>query len=104
MKTLPLIYRFELTGSFTEKSKYQIKLYFPLSKEHYPQQKKIDKLQIQIDNSNGITIEFTDLQPVGNLTDVYCANTILCYQEFNILSEIILSIKNKMENLIVMLN
>ena len=41
LKTLPLIYRFELTGSFTEKSKYQIKLYFPLSKEHYPQQKKI---------------------------------------------------------------
>lgn len=98
LKTLPLIYRFELTGSFTEKSKYQIKLYFPLSKEHYPQQKKIDKLQIQIDVKDGITIELDDLQPVGNLTDIYCADTVLCYQEFNILSVILFDIKNESEN------
>ena len=94
LKTLPLIYRFELTGSFTEKSKYQIKLYFPLSKEHYPQQKKIDKLQIQIDVEDGITIELNDLQPVGNLTDIYCADAVLCSQTYNILGNIKLLIKN----------
>lgn len=94
LKTLPLIYRFELTGSFTEKSKYQIKLYFPLSKEHYPQQKKINKLQIQIDVEDGITIELNDLQPVGNLMDIYCADTVLCSQTYNILGNIKLLIKN----------
>lgn len=82
LKTLPLIYRLELSGSFTEKSKYQIKLYFPLSKEHYPQQKKINKLQIQVDVEDGIAIELNDLQPVGNLMDIYCAETVLCFQEF----------------------
>lgn len=94
LKTLPLIYRFELTGSFTEKSKYQIKLYFPLSKEHYPQQKKIDKLQIQIDIKDGITIEITDLQPIGNLTDIYCSDTVLCSQSYNFLGKILFKIHN----------
>lgn len=98
LKTLPLIYRFELTGSFTEKSKYQIKLYFPLSNEHYPQQKKIDKLQIKIDVEDGITIELNDLQPVGNLTDIYCADTVLCSQTYNILGIIKLIIKNLKTN------
>lgn len=99
LKTLPLIYRFEITGCFTEKTKYQIKLYFPLSKEHFPQQKKIDKLQLQIDIEDGITIELNDLQPVGNLTDIYCTDTVLCYQEFKLLSEIKILIKKEKINL-----
>lgn len=36
LKKLPLVYRFELNGIFTEKSKYQITLYFPLSTEYFP--------------------------------------------------------------------
>lgn len=95
LKTLPLIYRFELTGSFTEKSKYQIKLYFPLSKEHYPQQKKIEKLEIQIDNSDGIKIELTDLQPVGNMIDINCIDTVLCSQIFSISGSSLIQVRNK---------
>lgn len=101
LKILPLIYRFELSGSFSEKSKYQIKLYFPLSKEHYPQQKKIDKLQIQIDFGDGITIELNELQPVGNLTDIYCSDTVLCSQYYNILGNTFLNICNLKNNRLI---
>ena len=57
LKKLPLVYRFELNGSFTEKSKYQITLYFPLSTEHFPNQKKIEKLTIQLDPYSGVSLD-----------------------------------------------
>ena len=100
---LPLIYRFELNGIFTEKSKFQIKLYFPLSEKHYPVQKDIEKLTIKIDEKDGVSIDLYDLQPVGDLTDVNCADTVLCFQRYNILSCVVLNIRNQNEKIEVVL-
>lgn len=36
LKTLPLVYHFELTGKYTEKAKYNITLYFPFTDEYFP--------------------------------------------------------------------
>ena len=103
LKKLPLVYRFELNGSFTEKSKYQITLYFPLSTEHFPNQKKIEKLTIQLDPYSGVSLDLYDLQPVGDMTDINCADTVLCYQKYNILSNVVLNIRNEEQNTTVVL-
>lgn len=100
---LPLVYRFELNGSFTEKSKYQLTLYFPLDTKHYPTQNRIEKLTIAIDVENGISLDLYDLQPVGDLIDINCADTVLCFQKFNVLSIVVLNIRNAEQNTQVVL-
>ena len=103
LKKLPLVYRFELNGIFTEKSKYQITLYFPLSTEYFPSQNKIEKLTIQLDPRSGVSLDLYDLQPVGDMTDINCADTVLCFQKFNILSNVVLNIRNEEQNTTVVL-
>ena len=36
LKNLPLVYRFELTAHYKSDARITLKLYFPLSAEHYP--------------------------------------------------------------------
>ena len=86
-----------------EKSKYQITLYFPLSTEHFPNQKKIEKITIQLDPRSGVSLDLYDLQPVGDMTDINCADTVLCYQKYNILSNVVLNIRNEEQNTTVVL-
>ena len=103
LKKLPLIYRFELNGSFTEKTNYKIKLYFPLSEEHYPVNDKIEKLSILIDRNDGISLDLYDLEPVTDLCDINCSDTVLCFQTFNITGIVVLNIRNRKENIQIVL-
>ena len=93
--TLPLVYAFELNGAFTEKSKFQITLHFPLSKKYFPTQKKIEKLSILIDAEDGISLDIYDLEPVADMTDINCADTVLCFQKYNITGVVVLNIHNQ---------
>lgn len=103
LKTLPLVYRFELNGKFTEKKKYQITLYFTLNTEHYPTQNKIEKLTIQIDARNGIWMDFYDLKPLDDMADINCADTVLCYQKFEVTGIVVFNIRNAEQNTQVVL-
>ena len=103
LKTLPLVYRFELTGNFTEKKKYQITLYFPLNTEHYPTQNIIEKLTIQIDARNGIWLDLYDLKPLDDMVDINCADTVLCYQKFEVSGIVVFNIRNAEQNTQVVL-
>ena len=94
-KTLPLVYRFELIGKYDEKSKYELTLYFPLDKAFYPSLKNIQKLSINIDTFYGITLDLYDLKPNGSLTDINCADTVLCSQKFIVESNIVFTIRNE---------
>ena len=96
-KTIPLIYRFELTASYTETINYKLTLYFPLSTEFYPSENNIEKLTIPIDIKDGITLELYDLEPDGHLVDINCADRVLASQNFRINSNIVLTIRNEQE-------
>ena len=103
LKTLPLVYRFELTGKFTEKAKYQITLYFPLSTEHYPTQNKIEKLTITLDQRLGIWLDLYDLKPLDDMADINCADTVLCFQKFEVTGIVVFNIRNSEQNTQVVL-
>lgn len=103
LKKLPLVYRFELTGKFTEKARYQITLYFPLSTEHYTTQNKIDKLTITLDQCLGIWLDLYDLKPLDDMADINCADTVLCYQKFEVTGIVVFNIRNSQQNTQVML-
>ena len=103
LKTLPLVYRFELNGKFTEKKKYQITLYFPLNTEHYPNQNTIEKLTIQLDARNGIWLDLYELKPLDDMADINCADTVLCYQKFEVCGIVVFNIRNQKENKTVVL-
>ena len=94
---IPLVYRFCLTGNFTDTSKYKITLYYPLNNEFFPLQNTIKKLTIQIDWKTGINLELYDLRPVNDLYGVNCSDTVLCSQTFEIKSYVILNIRNEKE-------
>ena len=93
-KTLPLVYRFELTAGFSENAKYRLKIYFPLREEFYPGTKKIEKLTIIIDVQDGISLDLYDLIPLDDLCDINCADTVLCNQTFVVSSHIVFKIHN----------
>ena len=103
LKTLPLVYRFEFTGKFTEKTKYQITLYFPLSSEHYPTQNKIEKLTITLDQRLGIWLDLYDLKPLDDMADINCADTVLCFQKFEVTGIVVFNIRNSEQNTQVVL-
>ena len=102
-KTLPLVYRFELTGKFSEKAKYQITLYFPLNTEHYPTQNNIEKLTITLDQRTGIWLDIYDLKPLDDMTDINCADTVLCFQKFEVTGAVVFNIRNQSQNTQVVL-
>ena len=102
-KTLPLVYRFELTGKFSEKAKYQITLYFPLNTEHYPTQNNIEKLSITLDQRTGIWLDLYDLKPLDDMTDINCADTVLCFQKFEVTGAVVFNIQNQSQNTQVVL-
>lgn len=103
LKTLPLVYRFELTGKFIEKAKYNITLYFPLNTEHYPAQNNIEKLSITLDQRTGIWLDLYDLKPLDDMTDINCADTVLCFQKFEVTGAVVFNIRNQNENKTVVL-
>ena len=96
--TLPLVYRFELTAKYSGTTKLNLKLYFPLSTEHYPLSSKIEKLTIWIDMKEGIWLDLYDLVPLTDLCDINCADTVLCYQIFNVTGIMVLNIRNAEQN------
>ena len=102
-KKLPLVYRFELTGKFTEKTKYQLTLYFPLNTEHYPTQNKIEKLTITLDQRLGIWLDLYDLKPLDDMADINCADTVLCFQKFEVTGIVVFNIRNAQQNTQVVL-
>ena len=103
LKKLPLVYRFELTGKFTEKVKYQITLYFPLNTEHYPTQNKTEKLSITLDQRLGIWLDLYDLKPLDDMADINCADTVLCFQKFEVTGAVVFNIRNQKQNIQVVL-
>lgn len=94
-KSLQLVYRFELTGNFDEKIRYRIKLYFPLSEEHYPKKDKIEKLSLVLDQRDGVTLDLYDLIPCGQLCDINCPDTVLCNQTFDVTGLMVLTVRNE---------
>ena len=103
LKNLPLVYRFELTGEYTETSSYKIRLYFPLSDEHYPYKSKIEKLSLVLDLKDGVSIDLYDLVPEGEMVDINCADTVLCNQSFRITGPLVFNIRNENEMLQIVL-
>ena len=103
LKKLPLVYRFELIGKFTEKAKYQITLYFPLSENHYPNQNRIEKLSITLDLKNGVSLDLYDLKPLDDMADINCADTVLCFQKFEVCGIVVFNIRNQEQNTTVVL-
>lgn len=78
LKTLPLVYHFELTGKYTEKAKYNITLYFPFTDEYFPTQDSIEKLTIPLDARSGVSLDLYDLKcafrlPICNKISKNCA-------------------------------
>ena len=96
---LPLVYRFELNTLIDEKIKYQIKLYFPLSIEHYPVKKRIEKLSIVLDIADSVSLDFYDLFPADELCDINCADDVLCNQTFRIEGPIVFNMRNEKQNM-----
>lgn len=103
LNTLPLIYRFELTGEYAETSSYKIKIYFPLSDEHYPAKSKIEKLTLVLDLRDGISLDLYDLEPEGEMVDINCADTVLCNQSFRITGPLVFNVRNEKEMLQIVL-
>ena len=103
LKTLPLVYRFELTGEYDETTSYKIKLYFPLSEEHYPEKYKIEKLSLVLDLKDGVSIDLYDLEPEGEMVDINCADTVLCNQSFRITGPLVFKVRNEKEYLEIVL-
>lgn len=103
LKVLPLIYKFEITGDYTNDSKYTLTLYFPMSTEFFPTHKKIDKLTIVLDQKDGVSLELYDLKPLDDLCDINCADTVLCFQKFTVNSIMVLKIRNEHQKLEVVL-
>ena len=94
---LPFVYRFEITADFIEKIKYRIKLYFPLSEEHYPVKSKIEKLSLLIDARDGVSLDLYDIVPCGGLCDINCPDTVLCNQLFEVTGPVVLTVRNEKE-------
>ena len=73
LKNLPLVYRFELAADYKSDARINIKLYFPLSAEHYPLSQKfssdydktqyIEKTSYFLYNHNIMSRCFTMLKP-----------------------------------------
>ena len=73
LKNLPLVYRFELTADYKSDARITLKLYFPLSAEHYPLSQKfssdydktqyIEKTSYFLYNHNIMSRCFTMLKP-----------------------------------------
>ena len=103
LKVLPLVYRFELTGKFTEKARYQITLFFPFTDEYFPTQKTIEKLSITLDRAFGVGIDLYDLKPLDDMADINCADTVLCFQKFEVCGIVVFNIRNQNENKTVVL-
>jgi len=101
-KMVPLVYRFELSGTYEERAAYRIKLYFPLSEEHYPVNHRIEKLSFVIDVKDGISIDLYDLEPDSGLCDINCADTVLCNQSFRV-GLIVFNMRNQKERLEVVI-
>ena len=103
LKTLPLIYRFELTGKYTEKAKYQITLHFPFTDDYFPTQNPIEKLSLTLDANYGVSLDLYDLKPLDDMADINCADTVLCFQKFEVCGIVVFNIRNEKENYTVVL-
>ena len=96
-KNIPLVYRFELIGKYSEKTRFCINLYFPLSTEFFPEKKVIEKLTIPVDIVDGIYLDLYDLEVENGLTDINCADTVLSMQKFKINGCVVFRIRNENE-------
>lgn len=103
LKVLPLVYRFEVTGKYTEKAKYSITLYFPFTDDYFPTQNNIEKLTIPLDAKFGASLDLYDLKPLDDMADINCADTVLCYQKFEVCSIVVFNIRNQNQNTTVVL-
>jgi hypothetical protein len=103
LKTLPLVYRFELTGKYTEKAKYNITLHFPFTDEYFPTQEMIEKLTIPLDAKSGVSLDLYDLKPLDDMADINCADTVLCFQKFEVCGIVVFNIRNENQNITVVL-
>ena len=102
-KVLPLIYKFELTGSYTEKAKYNITLHFPFTDDYFPTQNNIEKLTIPLDREFGCSLDLYDLKPLDDMADINCADTVLCFQKFEVTGIVVFNIRNAEQNTQVVL-
>jgi hypothetical protein len=103
LETLPLIYRFELRGHFTEKAKYELVLYFPMTEKYYPNQERIEKLSLTLDLITGVSVDLYDLKPLDDMADINCADTVLCFQKFEVCGIVVFNILNENEKYTVVL-
>lgn len=103
LKVLPLVYRFELTGKYTEKAKYSITLYFPFTDDYFPTQNNIEKLTIVLDVKFGASLDLYDLKPINDMGDINCADTEVCFQKFEVCGIVVFNIRNQEQNTTVVL-
>ena len=77
--------------------------YFPLTEKFYPSLDKIEQLSLLIDLKDGVSLDLYGLSPNGSLTNINCADTVLCYQKFVVESHIVFNIRNNEQNTQVVL-
>ena len=92
---LPLVYRFTLSGDYSEKAKYKVILYFPLSEDYFPTLGKIEKLTITLDARTGVWLDIYDLIALDDMADINCSDTVLCSQTFDVSGKVVLNIRNQ---------
>ena len=64
---------------------------------------KIEKLSITLDQRLGIWLDLYDLKPLDDMTDINCADTVLCYQKFEVTGIVVVNIRNREQNTQVVL-
>ncbi len=78
-------------------------LYFPFTTEYYPSQSPIEKLSLTLYLITGVSIDIYDLKPVDDMTDINCADTVLCFQKFEVCGQVVFKIRNQEKNIQVVL-
>lgn len=93
--TIPLVYRFELSGRLEDTKTYKLNIYFPFTDEFFPKNITIERFVIPVSVASGIYLELNDLKPLSDETNADCADAVLCKQGFNVTGIIKLIIKTR---------
>lgn len=93
----PLVYRFDINGDYTELKKLTLDLYMPMTDENGEPFKTIEKLELDIDRTDGLKLEANNLVPINDMCDVTAPDTNLVRRKYKILGDLKLIVKNEKE-------
>lgn len=85
-KKLPLVYRIELSAEAGDVKKFNLKIYFPISDEHFPKLAEIERLSVPLGKES--EIELSSLVPYDELAGINASGAVLACQKFKVLGKI----------------